>query len=135
MERNTGIVKIVDNFGRIVIPKKIQQKLNIHKGDPLEVSYTDDGQIFFRKYLTNKERKKEWVNKMLFEKKETEDSRYTFSVKIIRNITILTLVNWRQEGKIYTSWAICSPQDEFDEKTGIAVAYAKMFDIEIPEYI
>lgn len=135
MERNAGIVKIVDNFGRIVIPKKIQQKLNIHKGDPLEVSYTDDGRIFFRKHLTDEEKRKNWVNKMLFEKKEMEEPCYTFSVKIIRNITILTLVDWRQEGKIYTSWAICSPQDEFDEKTGIAVAYAKMFDIEIPEYI
>lgn len=134
MERNIGIVKIVDNFGRIVIPKKIQQKLNIHKGDPLEVSYTGDGRVFFRKHLTNEEKRKNWVNEMLFEKKEREDSRYTFSVKFIRNITILTLVDWRQE-EIYTSCAICSPGDKFDRKVGIAVAYARMFDIEIPEYI
>jgi AbrB family looped-hinge helix DNA binding protein len=134
MERNTGIVRRIDDLGRVVIPKEIRRKLNIHEGDPLEISYTDDGGVFFRKYLTDKERKKEWVNEMLFEKKEREDSRYTFSVKIIRNITILTMVSWISQN-VYTSWAICSPQDEFDEKTGIAVAYAKMFDIEIPEYI
>lgn len=135
MERNTGIVRRIDDLGRVVIPKEIRRKLNIYEGDPLEISYTDDGGVFFRKYLTDEEKRKNWVNKMLFEKKEMEDSRCIFSVKIIRNITILTLVDWRQEGKIYTSWAICSPQDEFDEKTGIAVAYAKMFDIKIPEYI
>lgn len=109
--------------------------MNIQEGDPLEITYTNDGGVFFRKYLTDEERKKEWVNERLFEKKKMEEPCYTFSVKIIRNITILTLVDWIQEGKIYTSWAICSPQDEFDEKTGIAVAYTKMFDIEIPEYI
>lgn len=135
MERNTGIVRRIDDLGRVVIPKEIRRKLNIHEGDPLEISYTDDGGVFFRKYLTDKERKKEWVNEMLFEKKEKEDSRYTFLVKFIRNITILTLVDWRQEEEIYTSWAICSPEDKFDRKVGIAVAYARMFDIEIPEYI
>lgn len=134
MERNTGIVRRVDDLGRVVIPKEIRRKLNIREGDPLEISYTDDGGVFFRKYLTNEEKREEWVNEMLFKKKEMEESRYTFSVKFIRNITILTMVSWISQ-KVYTSCAICSPQDEFDEKTGIAVAYAKMFGIEIPEYI
>lgn len=134
MERNTGIVRRIDDLGRVVIPKEIRRKLNIHEGDPLEISYTDDGGVFFRKYLTDKERKKEWVNKMLFEKKEKEEFYYTFSVDFIQNITILTLIDWKKE-EIYTSGAICSPEDKFDKKVGIAVAYARMFDIEIPEYI
>ena len=136
MERNTGIVRRIDDLGRIMIPKEVRRKLNIREGDSLEVSYTDDGGVFFRKYLTDEERKKEWVSKMLFEKKEkeAEEFYYTFSVDFIRNITILTLINWRKE-EIYTSCAICSPEDKFDRKVGIAVAYARMFDIEIPEYI
>ena len=134
MERKTGIVRRIDDLGRVVIPKEIRRKLNIYEGDPLEVTYTNDGGVFFRKYLTDEEKRKNWVNEMLFEKKEMEESRYTFSVKFIRNITILTLVDWRKE-ETYTSCAFCSPQDEFDERVGIAVAYARMLDIEIPEYI
>ncbi len=134
MERKTGIVRRIDDLGRVVIPKEIRRKLNIHEGDPLEITYTNDGGVFFRKYLTDEEKRKNWVNEMLFEKKEMEESRYTFSVKFIRNITILTMVSWISQ-KVYTSCAICSPQDEFDEKTGIAVAYARLFNKEIPEYI
>lgn len=63
-----------------------------------------------------------------------EEFCYTFSVNFVRNITILTLINWRKE-EIYTSCAICSPEDIFDRKVGIAVAYARMFNIKIPEYI
>ena len=134
MERKTGIVKRIDDLGRVVIPKEIRRKLNIHEGDPLEITYTNDDGVFFRKYLTDEEKRKNWVNEMLFEKKEMEESRYTFSVKFIRNITILTMVSWISQ-KVYISCAICSPQDEFDEKTGIAVAYARLFNKEIPEYI
>lgn len=70
MERKTGIVRRIDDLGRVVIPKEVRRKLNIHEGDPLEVSYTDDGGVFFRKYLTDEEKRKNWVNEMLFEKKK-----------------------------------------------------------------
>ena len=134
MKRKTGIVKRIDDLGRIMIPKEIRRMLNIYEGDLLEITYMNDGGVFFRKYLTDEEKRKNWVNEMLFEKKEMEESRYTFSVKFIRNITILTMVSWISQ-KVYTSCAICSPQDEFDKKTGIAVAYARLFNKEIPEYI
>lgn len=101
MERKTGIVRRIDDLGRVVIPKEIRQKLNIHEGDPLEITYTNDGGVFFRKYLTDEEKRKNWVNEMLFEKKEMEESRYTFSVKFIRNITILTMVSWISQKSLH----------------------------------
>lgn len=134
MERKNGIVRRIDDLGRIAIPNEILRKLNIYEGDSLEITYTNDGGVFFRKYLNDEEKRKNWVSEMLFKKKEMEESHYTFSVKFIRNITILTMVSWISQ-KVYTSCAICSPQDEFDEKTGIAVAYARLFNKEIPEYI
>ena len=134
MERKTGIVRRIDDLGRVVIPKEIRRKLNIQEGDPLEITYTNDGEIFFRKYLTDEEKREKWVKEILLHKREIDKKGYTFSAKFIRNITILTLVDWRKE-ETYTSCAFCSPQDEFDERVGIAVAYARMLDIEIPEYI
>ena len=46
----TGIVRRIDDLGRIVIPKEIRRTLRIKEGDPLEI-YTDrDGEVIFKKY-------------------------------------------------------------------------------------
>ncbi len=46
----TGIVRRIDDLGRVVIPKEIRRTLRIREGDPLEI-YTDrEGQIVLKKY-------------------------------------------------------------------------------------
>ena len=45
----TGIVRRVDDLGRIVIPKEIRRTLHIKEGDPLEI-YIDDNAVCFRNY-------------------------------------------------------------------------------------
>ena len=51
--KETGIVRRVDDLGRIVIPKEIRRKLGIREGDPLEVFLHEDC-ICLRKYSTDK---------------------------------------------------------------------------------
>ena len=45
----TGIVRRIDELGRVVIPKEIRKTLRIKEGDPLEI-YTDREDVLFRKY-------------------------------------------------------------------------------------
>ena len=46
----TGIVRRIDDLGRVVVPKEIRRTLRIREGDPLEI-YTDrEGGIVLRKY-------------------------------------------------------------------------------------
>ncbi len=46
----TGIVRRIDDLGRIVIPKEIRRTMRIREGDPLEI-YTDrEGEVIFKKY-------------------------------------------------------------------------------------
>lgn len=45
----TGIVRRVDDLGRIVIPKEICRSLRIKEGDPMELFIEDDG-VVFKKY-------------------------------------------------------------------------------------
>ena len=46
----TGIVRRIDDLGRVVIPKEIRSTMRIREGDPLEI-YTDrDGEVIFKKY-------------------------------------------------------------------------------------
>lgn len=47
--RATGIVRRVDDLGRVVIPKEIRRTLRIKEGDPMEIFIEDDG-VVFKKY-------------------------------------------------------------------------------------
>lgn len=44
--RATGIIRRIDDLGRIVIPKEIRCTLRLREGDPMELSIEDDGVIF-----------------------------------------------------------------------------------------
>lgn len=46
----TGIVRRIDDLGRVVIPKEIRRTLRIREGDPLEIFTDRDGQIILKKY-------------------------------------------------------------------------------------
>lgn len=46
----TGIVRRIDDLGRIVIPKEIRRTLRIREGDPLEIFVDRDGEVILKKY-------------------------------------------------------------------------------------
>ncbi len=46
----TGIVRRIDDLGRVVIPKEIRRTQRIREGDPLEIFTTGDGEVIFKKY-------------------------------------------------------------------------------------
>jgi len=46
----TGIVRKIDDLGRVVIPKEIRRTLRIREGDPLEIFTEKDGEVIFKKY-------------------------------------------------------------------------------------
>ena len=48
--RATGIVRRIDDLGRVVIPKEIRRTLRIKEGDPLELFTTREGEVVFKKY-------------------------------------------------------------------------------------
>jgi AbrB family transcriptional regulator (stage V sporulation protein T) len=46
----TGIVRRIDDLGRVVIPKEIRRTLRIREGDPLEIFVDHDGEVILKKY-------------------------------------------------------------------------------------
>ena len=46
----TGIVRRIDDLGRVVIPKEIRRTMRIREGDPLEIFTASDGEVIFKKY-------------------------------------------------------------------------------------
>jgi AbrB family looped-hinge helix DNA binding protein len=48
--RATGIVRRMDDLGRVVIPKEVRKALGLREGDPLEIYTEKDGSVIFKKY-------------------------------------------------------------------------------------
>jgi len=46
----TGIVRRIDDLGRVVIPKEIRRTLRIREGDPLEIFVAREGEVILKKY-------------------------------------------------------------------------------------
>ncbi|MEG2441548.1 MAG: stage V sporulation protein T [Acetivibrio sp.] len=46
----TGIVRRIDDLGRVVVPKEIRRTLRIREGDPLEIFTDHEGEIILKKY-------------------------------------------------------------------------------------
>ena len=46
----TGIVRRIDDLGRVVIPKEIRRTMRIREGDPLEIFTSREGEVIFKKY-------------------------------------------------------------------------------------
>lgn len=49
----TGIIRRIDDLGRVVIPKEIRRNCHIREGDPLEI-FINDGAVCFKKYEVNR---------------------------------------------------------------------------------
>lgn len=47
--KSTGIVRMVDHLGRVVLPMEIRKTMGIHEKDPLEI-FTDDDKIILMRY-------------------------------------------------------------------------------------
>lgn len=50
----TGIIRRIDDLGRIVIPREIRKKLKVSDGDPLEIFMTREGEIILKPYKEQK---------------------------------------------------------------------------------
>ena len=47
----TGIVRRIDDLGRVVVPKEIRRSLGIREGDPLEIFLDEQGGIVLKPYV------------------------------------------------------------------------------------
>ena len=49
----TGIIRRVDDLGRIVIPKEVRRQLKVREGDPLEIFLSKEGEIILKPCRTD----------------------------------------------------------------------------------
>lgn len=56
--RATGIVRRIDDVGRVVIPKEIRRTMGIREGEPFEIFFSEDS-VTFKRFNPNQELKEE----------------------------------------------------------------------------
>ena len=115
----TGIVRRIDELGRVVIPKEIRRSLRIKDGDPLEIFTSRDGEIIFKKYDDGRA-VNEWVEEIM--------DKYGSSIQGVHVTHKIT--------RVYTSMGVfhatCADCDEFKFNVGVAVALAKAYNEKLP---
>jgi AbrB family looped-hinge helix DNA binding protein len=111
-----GIVRRIDDLGRIVIPKEIRRNMGLNDGDALEITYTN-GTVSIRKYKKSFEQCAiEWFNSHQYEMNNTYfriEGEYTFC--IVRDYNTPTRAGYSKRFK----------DDAWDHRIGRVAAYAR----------
>ena len=113
---NNGIVRRIDDLGRVTIPKEIRRNMGLNDGDALEITYTN-GTVSIRKYKKSFEQCAiEWFNSHQYEMNNTYfriEGEYTFC--ITRFIGELPRAGYAKRFK----------DDAWDHRIGRVAAYAR----------
>ena len=109
-----GIVRRIDDLGRIVIPREIRRSIGIKEGDPLEI-FADDKTIIFKKYRTSTEKLAEECAKFVNKVRNN-----IASIGCYGDSTTVVL----KSGK--TATVVKHPNDTYDINVAVCYAFAKM---------
>lgn len=102
----TGVVRRVDDLGRVVIPKEIRRSMRIREGDPLELYTTHEGAVVFKKYQPYDE--KDWQQ----------------AKKIVQAITNDSFALYNNDGgRMITNFGEAPQRFSYDELDNVANLY------------
>lgn len=81
----TGIIRRIDDLGRVVIPKEIRRNLRIREGDTLEIYVSDDG-VTFIPYRAERELKNEISRIIDAYEFDEQDEKYQKAISELKRI-------------------------------------------------
>lgn len=130
--KNSGIIRRIDDLGRIVIPKEIRRNLRIKEGMPIEIMVDENGNIILTPYLTKAEKLKSWMDTIL-----TIMDRDSCSIKFFSHGSAIVCIREPdfQSFSETVGVAVCSPNDNYNETIGKCIAYCRAADISIPDFL
>lgn len=128
--RATGIIRRIDDLGRVVIPKEIRRAFKIREGDPMEIYTERDGSIIIKRYRQPWEDYAiEWYNDNINLMKS-----HTISFIHSGDHTICTVWD-EQHNRYWVGKAKRYFSDDYDNRIGKVAAYARAMCIPINDLI
>ena len=128
--KDSGIIRRVDELGRVVIPKAIREVLNIIENTPLEIQYDRNGRIILSKYCKSFEKCCfDWYeeHRPIMEKCHFMTQYgygYTFCITPVA-----------PDGSTRAGFAKCSKDDEWNTNIGRVAAYANAMGCDLNKMI
>lgn len=85
--KTTGIVRRLDDLGRITLPKELRRMLHIKEGDPIEI-FTNGAQVVLQKYeeVTLDEMDVNWLRNIISDYNVDDDASATIKKKVLKFI-------------------------------------------------
>lgn len=125
----TGIVRRMDDLGRVVIPKEIRRTLNIREGEPLEIFIGKNGSVVFQKYEIPAEGKATFAQKWL------EDNALPMRAVSAKFSIEERIVNCEIVSSHYrlTGTATAAPKDTFIPAVGMVIAFCRASGRAVPQ--
>lgn len=131
--KESGIIRRIDDLGKITIPAEIRRDLQVKEGMPFEIAVDENGSIILTPYLTKFEKLIKWIStvKPIMDK---DACRIKFcyhgsAIVCVREQNCQTFSNNT------VGIAVCSPNDSYDETIGKCIAYCRAVDISIPDFL
>lgn len=123
----TGIIRRMDDLGRVVIPKELRKKFNIYEGDALEIYTTNEGIVFapYNNHVEKEAFATEWLRKQR-EAMKSNCTQFTME----DNVTLCEIITFGR--KRVTGEAVCNPKDEFCPAIGMVISYCRALGLPIP---
>lgn len=126
----TGIIRRIDDLGRVVIPKELRRAFKIREGDALEIFTTNEG-IVFAPYIKSEEQKSEAARNWLASHKATiEHNGAKFT--IFGTTTTCEVIAY---GRRKVGEARLCPGDTFDPAVGMVVSFCHACGTPVPNEI
>lgn len=123
----TGIVRRIDDLGRVVIPKEIRKVMKIKEGEPLEI-FLDNGSVVLKKYRQDvadawHDACAKYMEKM-HERPHMQDIRYMYSNYITTCVGYIPN-SWGKPKKYVGTARLNVNEDRYDPIIGQAIAHCR----------
>ena len=128
--KSAGIIRRVDEYGRVVLPKVVREALKIEENTPLVIQYNQNGEIILSKYSKSFEKCcYDWYeeHRLIMEKCHFMTQYgygYTFCITPVA-----------PDGSTRAGFAKCSKDDEWNTNIGRVAAYANAMGCDLNKMI
>lgn len=125
MKKQTGVIRRIDELGRIVIPKGLRDQLKITEGQPFEIFLTEKGFMLdvYRPEPNKAEIAREWLNH-----NQALINRYGPQFFISGECTCCVAVTPEKKFPLSFGKARCAASDEYNYNVGKIISFCRAID-------
>lgn len=134
--KETGIIRRVDDLGRIVIPKPIREKMNIDYNNAMEVLIDEEnGYITFKRYETREEKVEKYARKILDEIDNIDKEQMRVIFHNVSRVKFCVVQKITYTNLDFDTVNVGSCDEDYNDDIKKAIAYTIAMGYDLPDFI